>query len=261
MTPLTDRQRQRYDRQILLPDIGEAGQERLLVSNVLVVGVGGLGSSCAYYLAAAGVGTIGLVDGDIVDLSNLQRQILHTTDDLDWPKTESAAAKLRALNPDVEIEEYGERLGSHNAIEIVSPYDMAVDCTDNFATKYLLNDACFLVNLPFVHAGVSGFAGQAMTIGPQGQPCLRCLMPDPPPDPEPGTPEKGILGAVAGAMGCVEACEVIKLLVGVGSPLYGSLLSFDALTFEVSRHSVPANPECPLCGENRSIFSLKEDAK
>lgn len=256
---LSPEQRERYDRQLVIAEIGEAGQARLLSAKVLIVGVGGLGSPCAYYLTAAGVGTIGLVDADAVDISNLQRQILHTTRDLGRSKVESAAEKLSALNPDVTIEQHAVRVCRGNVFALIARYDLVVDASDNFGTKYLLNDACHLTGKPLVHAGILAFSGQLMTIIPGHSPCLRCAFPEPPPPGTAPTPrEAGVLGAVPGVIGSMQAAEAVKLLLGIGQLSTNSLVTYDALTGEANSIPLESDPECALCGGNPTMGELQE---
>ncbi len=259
MAGLSESQVERYSRQLILPEVGGKGQEKLLRGRVLVVGAGGLGSPAAYYLAAAGVGTIGLVDSDSVDLSNLQRQILHASEDVGRPKTESAAEKLRALNPDVTVNTYQTRLGVENVREIIKDYDIVVDAVDNFAARYLLNDACVMEGKPMVEAGVLRFDGLLMTILPGEGPCYRCAFPDPPPPGAvPSCQEAGVIGVAPGVMGVLQANEVIKLLLGVGRPLAGRILTFNALNCEFQEIEWKKNPDCPVCGDHPTIRELSE---
>jgi molybdopterin/thiamine biosynthesis adenylyltransferase/rhodanese-related sulfurtransferase len=244
--------RRRYARHILIPEVGDAGQLRLLDSKVLLLGAGGLGSPAALYLAAAGVGTLGIVDADVVDETNLQRQILHSTERIGEPKTASAAATLRALNPDVTIVEERERLTSENVDRILATgYDVIVDGTDNFPTRYLLNDASLRHRVPVVHASIFRFEGQLTVFKPYEGPCYRCLFPQPPP-PElaPSCSEGGVLGVLPGIMGSLQASEAIKLLLGIGESLSGRLLLFDALDTTFHEVSLRRDPECPVCGED-----------
>jgi adenylyltransferase/sulfurtransferase len=252
-----DDQIERYSRHIILPDVGGKGQERLLASKVLVIGAGGLGSPCALYLAAAGVGTIGVVDSDRVDLSNLQRQILHRTADVGTPKADSAKAKLEALNPDVRVIAYRERLTSHNIRQVLAEYDLVVDGSDNFPTKYLANDAAVLMNKPLIHTGIFRYEGQLLTILPRRGPCYRCLFPEPPPPGlVPSCQEAGILGSVAGVMGALQATEALKLLLGVGQSHAGRLLIFNALEGTFRNIAVPRMADCLLCGDRPTITEL-----
>ena len=256
-TPLlTDRQLERYGRQIILEEMGLEGQTRLLRSKVLIIGAGGLGSPVALYLAAAGVGTIGIVDGDRVDLSNLHRQILHPTPSLGQPKTDSARQTLGGLNPDVTVVAYQTLLTSANALDIIRDYDVVVNGSDNFPTRYLVNDACVLLGKPLVDASILKWEGQATTFVP-GQGCYRCLFPTPPPPGMvPSCAEGGILGALCGHVGSRQALEVLKLLLGVGETLANRLLIFDALEGETRVVRWSRNPACPVCGDAPTITAL-----
>ena len=247
----------RYSRHFLLPEVGEEGQAKLLKAKVLMVGAGGLGSPSAYYLAAAGVGTLGIVDNDVVDLSNLQRQILHSNDRVGMPKTESAKMTLQALNPDVKIIPYQEKLTSQNIMEIIKDYDIIVDGCDNFPTRYLVNDACVLAKKPNVHGSIFQFEGQASVFYPGKGPCYRCLYPEPPP-PEmaPSCQEAGVLGVLPGLIGVIQALETIKLILGKGDTLVGRLLCFNTLTMETSTLKLKADRACPMCGEKPTIHQL-----
>jgi len=251
---LTPEQAQRYSRHLLIPEVGESGQQQLLRSKVLLIGAGGLGSPAALYLAAAGVGTLGIVDSDVVDATNLQRQILHTTERIGEPKTESARQTLEALNPDVKIVGYQERLTSENIDRILSEYDVVVDGADNFPTRYLLNDASVKWNKPVVHGSIYRFEGQVTVFKPHEGPCYRCLFPTPPP-PElaPSCAEAGVLGVLPGVIGTIQANEVIKLLLGIGEPLVGRYLLFDALEGSFREVRLRRDPGCPVCGENPTI--------
>ncbi len=241
--------RRRYSRHIMIPEVGEAGQLKLLASRVLMIGAGGLGSPAALYLAAAGVGTIGIVDEDVVDDSNLQRQVLHSTERIGMPKTESARLTLSALNPDVELVEYRERLTSANIDRILPGYDVVVDGTDNFPTRYLLNDASVKHGIPVVHASIFRFEGQLTVFKPHDGPCYRCLFPEPPPaDMAPSCAEGGVLGVLPGIMGTLQASETLKLLLGIGEPLVGRLLLADALEASFHEVSLRRDPACPVCG-------------
>ncbi|BAF58679.1 MAG: HesA/MoeB/ThiF family protein [Pelotomaculum sp.] len=247
LSSLSGEQRVRYERNILLPGVGVEGQKRLLQSGVLIVGAGGLGSPAAYYLAAAGVGRLGLADADAVGLSNLQRQILHRTGDIGRPKAESARDKLAALNPDVRIEIVREYLNPDNAEALVGRYDIVVDCTDNFPSRFILNKVCVLQRKPFVYGGVLAFTGQAMTVVPGAGPCFRCLYPS---EPAPGGPtcsELGVLGAVPGVIGAIQAAEAVKYLLGLGDLLVGRLLVYDAASMTFSEVSLKRSPRCPDC--------------
>jgi molybdopterin/thiamine biosynthesis adenylyltransferase len=261
MTDFNDDEIKRYSRHIILKEIGGAGQKKLRDARVLVVGAGGLGSPAAYYLAAAGVGTIGILDSDVVDVSNLQRQILHRTADIERYKVDSAAEKMQALNPNVRVEKHRVRLNSGNAESTIEQYDVIIDGVDNFPSRYLLNDVCFFRKKPLVEAGVLQFLGQIMTILPGEGPCYRCLFPEPPPDGAvPSCQEAGILGAVAGILGTLEATEAIKLIAGIGAPLKGRLLVYEALAGTFRTIQVKRNPKCPLCGDSPTIRDLSEYA-
>lgn len=253
----TQEQLTRYSRHFLLPEVGEAGQARLLDAKVLMVGAGGLGSPSAYYLAAAGVGTLGIVDHDVVDLSNLQRQILHSNDRIGEPKTESARQTLQGLNPDVRVVPYAERLGSDNVMEVIADYDIVVDGCDNFPTRYLVNDACVMTGKPNVHGSIFQFEGQVSVFHPGNGPCYRCLYPEPPPPGmAPSCAEAGVLGVLPGLIGTIQAVETIKLILGKGDSLAGRLLHFNTLTMEVNTLRLRQDPECPMCGEKPTIHEL-----
>jgi molybdopterin/thiamine biosynthesis adenylyltransferase/rhodanese-related sulfurtransferase len=242
-------QRMRYSRHTLLPEVGVEGQLKLLNSKVLLVGAGGLGSPAALYLAAAGIGTLGLVDDDEVEASNLQRQVIHSTDRVGTPKTQSARIAIEGLNPDVEVVEHRMRLDSSNVIELLSDYDVIVDGADNFPTRYLLNDASVRLRKPVVSASILGFEGQISTFVPYEGPCYRCLYPVPPPaELAPSCGAAGVLGVMAGVMGLLQANEVIKLVIGIGEPLIGRLLIYDSLGTHFTELKVRRDPECPICG-------------
>ena len=242
-------ERQRYARHLDLPGFGARAQERLRAGRVMVVGCGGLGSPALYYLAAAGVGLLGLVDSDQVDVSNLQRQILHATPDIGRPKVDSAVGRLRALNPHVRLAPHAEHLTTDNARELFAPYDVVLDCTDNFAAKYLINDACVALKKTFVHAGISAFCGQLMTVVPGKSACLRCLFPAPPPLAAPeSAPTAGPLGAIPGVIGSLQAVEALKCLSGVGALLTDVLLTYDGLETEFRPIHAQRQPACPACG-------------
>ncbi|HYK98905.1 MAG TPA: molybdopterin-synthase adenylyltransferase MoeB [Candidatus Acidoferrales bacterium] len=247
-------QAQRYSRHLLIPEVGEAGQHQLLRSKVLLIGAGGLGSPAAYYLAAAGVGTLGIVDSDVVDVTNLQRQILHSTERVGEPKVESAKRTLEALNPDVKVIGYQERLTSANIDRIIADYDVVIDGADNFPTRYLLNDASIKHNKPVVHGSIYRFEGQLTVFKPHEGPCYRCLFPTPPP-PElaPSCAEAGVLGVLPGVIGTLQANEAIKLLLQIGEPLVGRYLLFDALEAEFREVKLRRDPACPVCGEHPTI--------
>jgi adenylyltransferase/sulfurtransferase len=248
---------QRYSRHLTLPEFGREGQEKLKQSSVLLVGAGGLGSPAAMYLAAAGVGRIGLVDFDSVEASNLQRQVLYGTGDVGRPKLEAASERLNDLNPHVEIERHEVRLTSDNALEIIDEYDVVADGTDNFPTRYLVNDACVMTGTPNVYASIFRFEGQVSVFATEDGPCYRCLYEEPPPPGlVPSCAEGGVLGILPGFIGTLQATEVIKLLTGIGEPLIGRLLMVDALEMNFRTLNVPTNPECPVCGENPSVTEL-----
>ena len=252
-------QRQRYSRHLLVPEIGEAGQAKLLASKVLLIGAGGLGSPAGLYLAAAGVGTIGLVDSDVVDLSNLQRQVLHTNARVGRPKTESAAETLRALNPDVNVVRHDLRLDSSNVLDVLKPYDVIVDGCDNFATKYLVNDAAFFLKKPDVFGSIFRFEGQASTFTPPDGPCYRCVFPEPPPAGlAPSCDEAGVLGVLPGVVGLIQATEAIKLLLGKGRSLVGRLWTYDALEMTFDEFKTRRDPRCRLCGEAPEIKTVED---
>ncbi len=260
---LTDAQRDRYSRHLLLPEVGEVGQAKLLASKVLLIGAGGLGSPAALYLAAAGVGTLGLVDADVVDASNLQRQILHATSRVGEPKVDSAAATLKDLNPDVNVIGYKERLTSANVDRLFGDYDVIVDGTDNFPTRYLVNDASVFLGKPVVHGSIFRFDGQLTTFVPESAakklgiaagPCYRCLYPEPPPPHlAPSCQEAGVLGILPGIIGVAQATEAIKLLLGKGDPLVGRLLTYDSLKMKFRELKLRRDPSCPVCGPSPSI--------
>jgi molybdopterin/thiamine biosynthesis adenylyltransferase/rhodanese-related sulfurtransferase len=247
----------RYSRHFLLPEVGEEGQAKLLQAKVLMVGAGGLGCPSAYYLAAAGVGTIGIIDNDVVDISNLQRQILHANDRVGMPKVESAKKTLEGLNPDVRVIPYQAKLTSENILEILKDYDLVVDGCDNFPTRYLVNDACVLTGKPNVHGSIFQFEGQATVFYPGKGPCYRCLYPEPPPaEMAPSCAEAGVLGVLPGLIGTIEALEAIKLILNRGDSLIGRLLCFNTLTMEINDLKLRRDPNCPMCGENPTIHQL-----
>jgi sulfur-carrier protein adenylyltransferase/sulfurtransferase len=256
---LTAEQKQRYSRHLLVPEVGEAGQTRLLSSKALLVGAGGLGSPAGLYLAAAGVGTLGLIDSDVVDISNLQRQILHTNDSVGKPKTESAERTLRALNPDVKVVRHDLRLDASNVMDVIAPYDVILDGSDNFSTKYLVNDAAVLSGKPNVYGSIFRFDGQASTFVPRVGPCYRCLFPEPTPaELAPSCDEAGVLGVLPGVVGLVQATEAVKLLLGKGRPLIGRLLTYDALEMTFHEYKVRRDPGCAVCGEHPTIRQVSD---
>jgi molybdopterin-synthase adenylyltransferase len=249
----------RYSRHILLPEVGGKGQQRIGQAKVLVVGAGGLGSPVAFYLAAAGVGTIGLIDGDVVDLSNLQRQVIHQTHDVGRPKVDSAKAKILALNPHVTVETHYMRLTADNALEVIGGYDMVVDGVDNFPAKFLINDACYFGKKPLVHGGILRFDGRVFTILPGKTACYRCVFKTPPPAGLIAScQEAGVIGALAGVIGTIQATEVLKLILGRGRLLTDRLLDYDARSTRFREIRIVKNPKCPLCGEQPEITRLLE---
>ncbi|QDG54484.1 molybdopterin-synthase adenylyltransferase MoeB [Persicimonas caeni] len=248
---LNQEQMSRYSRHLIIPEIGEKGQMKLLDSKVLMLGAGGLGSPAALYLAAAGVGQLGIIDSDVVDRSNLQRQVVHADDRVGEPKVESAKKTIQGLNPDVEVEMFNTRLTSDNVLSIFEGYDLVIDGGDNFPTRYLINDACVHLGIPNVHGSVFRFEGQVTSFVPHDGPCYRCLYPEPPP-PEfaPSCQEAGVLGVLPGVIGLLQAIEAVKLLVGIGEPLSGRLLAFDGLKTEFREMKLRRDPKCPACGED-----------
>ncbi|MDX6495641.1 MAG: sulfur-carrier protein adenylyltransferase/sulfurtransferase [Gaiellales bacterium] len=248
---LSAQQLERYSRHTLIPEVGEEGQLKLLDSKVLLIGAGGLGSPAAMYLAAAGVGTLGIIDGDVVDRSNLQRQILHTEDRIGMAKVDSAEKTLKALNPEVKVVKYTERMTSENVMDVITGYDVIVDGTDNFPTRYLLNDASLVANIPVVHGSIYQFEGSVTVYAPRVGPCYRCQYPEPPP-PElaPSCAEGGVLGVLPGVVGTLQATEAIKLLLGVGDPLIGRQLRYDALSMEFVELRMHRDPQCPVCSKD-----------
>ncbi|MEK7994131.1 MAG: molybdopterin-synthase adenylyltransferase MoeB, partial [Planctomycetota bacterium] len=247
-------------RHIILEQVGGAGQEKLLASKVLIVGAGGLGAPAAVYLAAAGVGTIGIVDGDKVDLSNLQRQIIHHTPDVGKDKVLSAQNKMRAINPDTKVITYNRRITAQNVRDIIRGYDFVIDGTDNFPAKFLINDACYFEKIPFSHAGILQFDGQLITVLPGRTTCYRCIFSAPPPaNVVPSCSQAGVLGVLAGVIGSLQATEAIKSLLGIGELLTSTLLTYNALTMEFRKVRLSRNPDCPLCGQNPRITELKDE--
>jgi sulfur-carrier protein adenylyltransferase/sulfurtransferase len=254
---LTPQEIARYSRHLIMPEVALAGQKKLKAARVLLIGAGGLGSPLGLYLAAAGVGRIGIVDFDVVDFSNLQRQIMHGTPDVGRPKLHSARERIAAINPEVVVDLYETRLHSGNALSIVEPYDLVVDGTDNFPTRYLVNDACVLLGKPNIYGSIFRFDGQASVFAPPAGPCYRCLYPEPPPPGEvPSCAEGGVLGILPGLIGCIQATEAVKLLLGEGAPLIGRLLLYDALQMKFQEFKVRRNPKCALCGDNPTITKL-----
>jgi sulfur-carrier protein adenylyltransferase/sulfurtransferase len=255
---LSDDDIRRYSRHVILPEIGLDGQKKICAARVLCIGAGGLGSPVALYLAAAGVGTLGLVDFDTVETSNLQRQVIHGTPDVNRPKTDSARDALRRINPGVEVEVHPVRLTSRNALELIQPYDIVVDGTDNFPTRYLTNDACVLLKKPNIYGSIFRFEGQASVFAPHlGGPCYRCLFPEPPPPGSvPSCAEAGVLGVLPGLIGCIQATETLKLILGQGVPLLGRLLLYHALEMRFREIKVRRDPLCPLCGERPTLTAL-----
>jgi len=254
---LTDQQIERYSRHIILEQVGGTGQEKLLASKVLIVGAGGLGSPAGLYLAAAGVGTIGIIDADKVDLTNLQRQIIHHTADVGTAKTASAESKMRALNPDVEVRTYNEWARADNIAQIVREYDFVIDGTDNFPAKFLINDACYFEKVALSHAGILRFHGQLMTILPGETTCYRCIFGGPPPpDAVPSCSQAGVLGVLAGVVGSLQATEAVKYFLGLGELITNAMLTYDALTMAFRKIPLGRNPKCPLCGQDPEIHEL-----
>ncbi|MHB8671824.1 MAG: molybdopterin-synthase adenylyltransferase MoeB [Acidimicrobiales bacterium] len=256
---LSAEQRNRYQRHLLLPEVSEAGQQRLLDSSVLLLGAGGLGSPAALYLAAAGVGTLGIIDMDVVDASNLQRQILHNLDRVGDRKVDSAKKTLTAMNPDVNVVTYDVRLGADNILDIIDGYDVIVDGTDNFPTRYLVNDASLVKKIPVVHGSIFRFEGQATVFAPYVGPCYRCMIPEPPPaEMAPSCAEAGVLGVLPGIIGSIQAMEAIKLLLELGDPLIGRLLAYDALEESFRTFKVGRDPHCPACGPDAGELVIAE---
>lgn len=258
MVDLTNEEIRRYSRHLILPEVGLAGQRKIRNASVLCIGAGGLGSPIAMYLAAAGIGKLGIVDFDTVDYSNLQRQILHADADVGVSKADSAKVSINALNPNVEVELYKTRISSENALDLIRPYDIVVDGTDNFPTRYLTNDACVLLKKPNVYGSIFRFEGQASVFAPHlGGPCYRCLYPEPPPPGMvPSCAEGGVLGVLPGIIGCIQATEILKLVLGKGSSLIGRLLLFNALDMKFRELKLRRDPKCPVCGENPTVTEL-----
>ena len=257
---LTDQQIERYSRHIILEQVGGIGQEKLLSSKVLIVGAGGLGSPAALYLAAAGVGTIGIIDGDKVDMTNLQRQIIHHTSDVGVEKVKSSENKIQAINPDVTVKTYHQLAMADNIRDIIRGYDFVIDGTDNFGAKFLINDACYFEKIPFSHAGILRFTGQLITILPGQSTCYRCVFNSPPPaNAVPSCSQAGVLGVLAGVVGSLQATEAVKYLLGLGELLTDKLLTYDALTMNFRTINLKRNPDCPLCGKNPEITELVDE--
>jgi len=263
--PITDAQLTRYARHVILDEVGEEGQAKLLAAKVLVIGAGGLGAPMLLYLAAAGVGTLGVIDNDDVDLTNLQRQVIHTTGSVGTPKVESAEAAIHALNPEIAVVTYRERLTAANALRIIADYDLVADGSDNFPTRYLVNDACYLAKKPLVSGALLRFEGQLSTYRayePGDNPCFRCLFPAPPPEGAvPRCDQAGIFGAVAGALGTLQAAEVLKEILGLGESMNGRLLIYDALSTTFRKLKAKRDPACALCGPLATIRDLSLHAK
>jgi molybdopterin/thiamine biosynthesis adenylyltransferase len=259
---LSKEQAERYARQIILPELGEEGQKKLINARVLVIGLGGLGSSCVIYLAAAGVGNLGILDFDKVGLNNLHRQVIHSEKYINHPKTISAKDRISQVNSDIEVVAYNTKLTPENAVDLISNYDIVADCTDNFPTRYLVNDACVIANTPLAHAAVFQFFGQAMTIIPGKSACYRCLLPKaPPPEIIPKREQSGIIGTVAGLLGIIQANEILKYILGAGELLNGKLLMFDALDCSFEKIEVNKNRGCAVCGNSPTIKDLAENSE
>jgi len=260
MIDFTEQQLERYSRHILLEDVGVEGQVKIMESKVLIIGAGGLGAPAALYLAAAGVGTIGIADADSVELSNLQRQIIHFTEDVGVLKADSAETKMKALNPDIRINAIREFVRAENAADIVRDYDFVVDGTDSFPSKFLINDACVLMGIPFSHGGILRFTGQTMTVIPGSTGCYRCVFQKPPPrNAVPTCSEAGVLGAIAGMLGTIQAAETLKFLTGAGEVLGNAMLIFDALNMDFQKVTLRRNPACALCGDSPTITELFDE--
>lgn len=256
----TDQQIERYSRHIILKEVGGKGQKKLLDGKVMVIGAGGLGAPIALYLAAAGVGTIGIADADVVDLSNLQRQVIHFTPDVGKPKVESAREKMEAINPDVRVRTYQEWISAANIARIIADYDFVIDGTDNFAAKFLVNDACVLAGTPYSHGGILQFDGQTLTVKPGESPCYRCIFPAPPPkDAIPTCARAGVIGVLPGVLGTIQATEAIKYLLGQGDLLTSRLLTYNALRMRFREVPVKKSARCPVCGDNPTITELVDE--
>ena len=257
MIEFTEEQLERYSRHILLDDVGVVGQEKLMAAKVLIIGAGGLGSPVGLYLAAAGVGTIGIIDSDSVEISNLQRQIAHFTKDIGLSKVDSAAEKMKAINPDITVRTYYDFLCAENIAEIIKDYDFVIDGTDNFPTKFLVNDACIFLGIPFSHGGILRFNGQVMTVLPGRTACYRCsFRKPPPPDAVPSCAQAGVLGAVAGMLGTIQAAEALKFITGAGELLTNGLLTFDAKNMTFRKIRLMKQEDCPVCGHHPEITEL-----
>lgn len=257
---LTESQIERYSRHIILKEVGGKGQQKLFDGKVLIIGAGGLGSPIALYLAAAGVGTIGIADADDVDLSNLQRQVIHFTADVGKPKVYSAREKMNEINPDVKIKTYKEWVSAANINKIIADYDFIIDGTDNFAAKFLINDACVLAGKPYSHGGILAFDGQTITVKPHESACYRCIFPEPPPkDAIPTCSQAGVIGVLPGVLGTIQATEAIKFLLGKGELLTDRLLTYNALRMKFREVPIKRNPACPVCGEQPTIIDLKDE--
>ncbi|KAB0666199.1 molybdopterin-synthase adenylyltransferase MoeB [Oryzomonas japonica] len=257
---LTDEQIERYSRHIMLKEVGGKGQQRLFDGRVLIIGAGGLGAPIALYLAAAGIGTLGIADADDVDLSNLQRQVIHFTPDVGKPKVESAREKMEAINPAVRVRTYKEWVNAANITDIIRDYDFVIDGTDNFAAKFLINDACVLAGIPYSHGGILQFDGQTMTVKPGESACYRCIFPEPPPkDAIPTCSQAGVIGVLPGVLGTIQATEAIKFLLGKGELLTNRLLTYNALRMKFREIPLKRNPACPVCGEHPTITEVKDE--
>lgn len=257
---LTEDQIERYSRHIILKEVGGKGQQRLLNGKVLIIGAGGLGAPIALYLAAAGVGTIGIADADDVDLSNLQRQVIHFTSDIGKPKVESAREKMEAINQDVKVITYKEWVSAANIGSIIADYDFVIDGTDNFAAKFLINDACVLAGKPYSHGGILQFVGQTITVLPGTSTCYRCIFPAPPPkNAIPTCSQAGVIGVLPGVIGSIQATEAIKFLLGKGELLAGRILMYDALNMKFRDVEIKRNPNCPVCGDHPTITEAKDE--
>ena len=260
MIDFSEEQIERYSRHIILEQVGVEGQQKLLASKILIIGAGGLGAPAALYLAAAGVGTIGVVDADVVDLTNLQRQVIHHTSDVGVDKVESAANKIRAINPDVTVKCYNKWAKADNILAMIRDYDFVIDGTDNFPAKFLVNDACYFEKIPFSHAGILRFDGQLMTILPGESACYRCVFHAPPPaNAVPSCSQAGVLGVLAGVVGSLQATEAIKFLLGLGDLLSNRLLTYNALTMQFRTITLKRKPTCPICGANPTITQLIDE--